>query len=107
MEYMYHVSTFIPTKGSFQSKPLAFSKVRADGLHRAAARGDAEVAHDAASLALFQKIMVWMKNGGISNNSYSYTFQILRHFPLKLWWWEKEYLGHIDEQYNIHIHINS
>lgn len=54
---MYHVSTFIPTKGSFQSKPLAkFRKVRADGLHRAAARGDAEVGHDAASPAFLQKI---------------------------------------------------
>lgn len=79
-----------------------FSQVRADGLHRAAARGDAEVGHGAASPAFLQKIMVWIKIGGISNNnnSYSYTFQILKHdSPLKLWLWEKEYLGHIDELY--------
>lgn len=34
------------------------SQVRADGLHRAAARGDAEVGHGAASPAFLQKIMV-------------------------------------------------
>lgn len=54
---MYHVSTFIPTKGSL-SPPnhlAKFRQVRADGLHRAAARGDAEVGHDDARPSLVPK----------------------------------------------------
>ena len=74
MEYMYHVSSFIPTKGSL-SPPnhlAKFRKVRADGLHRAAARGDAEVGHGAAS--------PWFEW-----NMEVFPITIISYMPFKCW----------------------